>query len=424
MYKVVSLFTGAGGLDLGFEAAGFETVAAVEFDADAVRSLRHNRGWPVLERDIHEVSSQELLDIANAKPGDIDVLIGGPPCQPFSKSGYWAQGDAKRLADPRATTLEAYLRVLLDIKPKVFLIENVAGLAYKNKDEGLTLLKNTIASINRESGLNYSFSMALLNAADYGIPQERERVFIIGQREGIEFQFPNPTHARRARGGGHLQEDEHRITQLEFSLLRPAATAWDAIGDLEDDDDPALRLKGKWAALLPSIPEGCNYLYHTDRGEGLPLFGWRRRYWNFLLKLSKRYPSWTLTAQPGPAIGPFHWKNRLLSSQELCRLQTFPDNYKVLGSQRVVQRQLGNAVPSALAELLARSMRRQLLGESSFADLTPTLIPSPKLAPPQEPLYPVPKEFLAFVDEHTPHPGTGKGFGAQRRHVEMEDAAR
>jgi DNA (cytosine-5)-methyltransferase 1 len=415
MYKVVSLFTGAGGLDLGFEAAGFETVAAVEFDSDAVRSLRHNRDWPVLERDIHEVSSQELLDIANVKSGDIDVLIGGPPCQPFSKSGYWAQGDAKRLADPRATTLEAYLRVLLDIKPKVFLIENVAGLAYKNKDEGLELLRTTISSINKEGGLSYSFSMALLNAADYGIPQERERVFIIGQRDGVEFQFPSPTHARRARGGGHAQEQIQFTTQMELSLLRPAATAWDAIGDFEQDDDPSLCLKGKWAGLLPSIPEGCNYLYHTDRGEGLPLFGWRRRYWNFLLKLSKQYPSWTLTAQPGPAIGPFHWKNRLLSSRELCRLQTFPDDYTVLGSQRIVQRQLGNAVPSALAELLARAIRRQLLGESQFSELTPTLIPTHKTPPPPEAISEVPKEFLVFVDDHTPHPGTGKGFGAQRR---------
>lgn len=417
MYKVVSLFSGAGGLDLGFEAAGFETAAAVEFDPDAVRSLRHNRGWPVLDRDIHAISSQEILDASNAREGDIDVLIGGPPCQPFSKSGYWAQGDAKRLADPRATTLEAYLRVLLDIKPKVFLIENVAGLAYKNKDEGLHLLKETIASINRATGLRYSFSMALLNAADYGIPQERERVFIIGQRDGIEFQFPAPTHARRSRGGGHLQEEDDApsAAQLELSLLKPAATAWDAIGDLQDDDDPALRLKGKWAGLLPSIPEGCNYLYHTDRGQGLPLFGWRRRYWNFLLKLSKRYPSWTLTAQPGPAIGPFHWKNRLLSARELCRLQTFPDDFHVLGSQRVVQRQLGNAVPSALAELLARAIRRQLLGEPSFADLTPTLIPTSKPTPPQEPLAPVPKTFLALIDDHAPHPGTGKGFGAQRR---------
>src|SRR5262249_20870024 len=127
--------------------------------------------------------------------------------------------------------------------------------------------------------------------------------------------------------------------------------------DLSDD----LEVRGKWAELLPSIPEGQNYLWHTSRGEGLPLFGWRRRYWNFLLKLAKDRPSWTIQAQPGPAVGPFHWKNRRLSTRELCRLQTFPDNVSIIGDRGSIQRQVGNAVPSLLAEVLARAIRYQLL---------------------------------------------------------------
>ena len=111
-----------------------------------------------------------------------------------------------------------------------------------------------------------------------------------------------------------------------------------------------LSLTGRWAELLPSIPEGRNYLHHTERGDGVRLFGWRRRYWSFLLKLSKRLPSWTITAQPGPAIGPFHWKSRRLSPLELCRLQTFPAGYEIDGDLRTIQLQLGNAVPSALAK--------------------------------------------------------------------------
>src|SRR4051812_37124655 len=119
----VSLFTGAGGLDLGFEAAGFETRVAVEVDADAIKTVRENRPeWGLIASDIHSdaATSDQILKAGSLKEGEADVLIGGPPCQPFSKSGYWATGDAKRLADPRAGTLGAYLRVLEDTKPKAF----------------------------------------------------------------------------------------------------------------------------------------------------------------------------------------------------------------------------------------------------------------------------------------------------------------
>src|SRR5206468_6143085 len=126
-------------------------------------------------------------------------------------------------------------------------------------------------------------------------------------------------------------------------------TAWDAIGDFsQDSNDPDLAISGKWADLLPTIPEGKNYLWHTPRGGGEPLFGWRTRYWNFLLKLAKDQPSWTIQAQPGPAVGPFHWKSRRLSTRELCRLQTFPDDVVIVGDRMSLHRQVGNAVPSLL----------------------------------------------------------------------------
>ena len=118
-----SLYTGIGGLDFDFEAAGFHTAVAVELDPAACRTIRQNRlGWNVIERDIHDVSSAEILDTAGLQVGKTDVLIGGPPCQPFSKSSYWVNGDAVRLDDPRADTLTAYLRVLRDTRPKAFLL--------------------------------------------------------------------------------------------------------------------------------------------------------------------------------------------------------------------------------------------------------------------------------------------------------------
>lgn len=406
---VISLYTGAGGLDLGFEAAGFETRIAVEMDNDCVATLRANRSWPVIHRSIHDLSSTELLETAGLEPGEADVLIGGPPCQPFSKCGYWATGDARRLEDPRASTVEAYLRVLRDTKPRAYLMENVAGLAFRGKDEGIELIHQIMASINREQGTSYGVELLVLNAADFGVPQTRERAFLIGARDGSRFGQMAATH-RPADAGT-------QVGQLALGLDLPRyRNAWDAIGDLEDNDDPELCLRGKWADLLPSIPEGSNYLYHTDRGAGLPLFGWRRRFWNFLLKLAKDQPSWTLTAQPGPATGPFHWKNRRLSARELCRLQTIPDDYSVLGALAAVQRQLGNAVPSALAEVIALRMRHQLLGEAVIVDNGVSLIPPVRGAPPPpEPTQPVTDKFVHLAGKHEPHPGTGKGHRASMR---------
>ena len=403
--KIISLFTGAGGLDLGLEAAGFDTSVAVEMDADAVRTLRHNREWPVLDRDIHSISTQELLETAGLREGDADLLVGGPPCQPFSKSGYWARGDSRRLDDPRASTLEAYLRVLRDAKPKAFLLENVSGLAYRSKSEGLDLLRETVESINREHKTQYTFEWAILNAADYGVPQERERIFIVGHREGRSFEFPKPTHFKLEADG----------SQRALDVFGPAyTTSWDALGDLDEPDDQELRMTGKWADLLPSIPEGENYLYHTDRGKGLPLFGWRRRYWSFLLKLSKRLPSWTITAQPGSAIGPFHWSNRRLSMRELARLQTFPDDFVVVGPRNAYYRQIGNAVPSLVAEVLGREIRAQMLGcavDSPLGLLPPVRQP----IPPPGPVERVHRKYLGLAGDHSPHPGTGKGHAAMAR---------
>ena len=401
---VISLFSGAGGLDYGFEAAGFETRVALEIDADCCATLRRNRRWQVIERSIFDVPSKELLWTADLKRGEADVLIGGPPCQPFSKSGYWASGDTKRLQDPRADTLSAYLQVLEDTLPKTFLLENVYGIAYSGKNEGCELLLRRIAGINKRQGVRYAPSFKVLKAANHGVPQLRERFFLIASRDGATFDFPRQTH---------WPADE-----LEGLLVSPGPsyrTAWDALGDVRPEPHEDLRVRGKWADLLPSIPEGHNYLWHTDRGGGLPLFGWRRRFWTFLLKLAKNQPSWTLQAQPGPAVGPFHWENRRLSMRELCRLQTFPDDVVITGRHAAVHRQLGNAVPSLLAEVLARAIRHRLLREQHP-------LAGFKLMPPGRPGIPSPcptasvaRKYRALEGKHSPHPGTGRGFGAVSR---------
>jgi DNA (cytosine-5)-methyltransferase 1 len=407
--KLISLFSGAGGLDYGFEAAGFETGVAVEFDLNCCETLGHNRRWPVIHKSIFDVSTQEMLDAAGLKKGEPALLIGGPPCQPFSKSGYWKAGDSKRLADPRAETLAAYLRVLEESQPEAFLLENVGGLAFSDKDEGLQFLLDQIQKINRRRGTSYRPTFQLLNAADYGVPQLRQRFFLIGARDGSSFTFPVATHAPP----GDVE------SSLPGAKLSPYRTAWDAIGDLPPEGDGTdLSMRGKWAGLLPSIPEGENYLFHTDRGDGLPLFGWRRRYWNFLLKLAKNRPSWTVQAQPGPSVGPFHWKNRRLSIRELCRIQTFPDSIEITGDRTTAQRQIGNAVPALMAEVLGRAIASQMFAPLPHSK-TPTLLPPVRDRRPQpERRGTVPRSFLALSGDHTAHPGTGLGYSASTRRTE------
>lgn len=401
--KVISLFTGAGGLDYGFEKAGFRTVVAVERDHGCCETLRGNRRFRVIESDIHDVSSADILAAGKLRAGSVDVLIGGPPCQPFSKSGFWARGDTLRLDDPRAQTLRAYLRVLEQTQPRVFLLENVEGLSYSGKSDGVDLLLREIDAINHRTGSAYQPSVRVLCAADYGVPQQRNRFFMVASRDGGDFRFPAPTHASPPAG----TEGERALDALE-----PYRTAWDALGDESPPPEEDLGLKGKWAALLPSIPEGHNYLWHTDRGGGIPLFGWRRRYWSFLLKLAKGRISWTLQAQPGPAIGPFHWSNRRLGTREMCRLQTFPEDVTIMGSRNSIQRQLGNAVPSLLAEVLAREIRVQLLGDGR-PRRPPRLMPPRRTpVPPPEPVADVPEQFMHLVGAHRAHPGTGKGYRA------------
>lgn len=405
MPKVISLYSGAGGLDYGLEAAGFSFGAGVEMEKDCVATLHASRpGWPVLDRSIFDVTTQELLELADSKKSAVDLVAGGPPCQPFSKAGYWARGDARRLSDPRSDTLGAYLRVVREALPKVILLENVEGLKYAGKDEGLRLLLAELEDINAAEGTSYVPSVAVLNAADFGVPQVRGRVFVVAHREGRSFTFPKRTHFPASPEEDLLNDD-----------AEPYYTAWDALGDVTISEDDDLAVRGKWAALLPSIPEGCNYLYHTDRGDGMPLFGWRRRYWTFLLKLAKNRPSWTIQAQPGPAIGPFHWSNRRLSVRELCRLQTFPDNVNIVGSRASAQKQLGNAVPSLLAEVMGRAIKAQLLDEP-LVEACPTLLPMRRTpAPPPESVAAVPERFHPLVGNHAPHPGTGLGNAALSR---------
>lgn len=354
----ISLFSGVGGLDLGVKRAGFNIRVALESEEDATASLRANhfprRPEAVIERSILDVSTAEILERGDLKPGEPALVFGGPPCTPFSKSGYWLEYKRHGL-DPDASLLDEFARVVREAQPRAALLENVHGLAYTNHN-----VRPFARLIDQLVAAGYSVETRVLNAADYGIPQLRKRLFLYATRDLSPPDFPVPTHSGWTETSRRFDEN-----------LSPYVTSSEAISDLEHRDDlfePEEVVGGKYSHLLPLIPVGENYLHFTEkRGHPNPLFGWRTRYWTFLLKLDPNRPSTTIQSQPGPYVGPFHWNNRRLRTLEIKRLQTFPDSYAVNGSRRSVQIQLGNAVPPLLGQVVARQLAYALLGRSVAA---------------------------------------------------------
>ncbi len=391
--SLLSAFSGVGGLDLGLEAAGFNHVGCIELDEAARRSLKSNRSqWQLLD-------DGDVLDVAETlRPSDVgmrrrslDLLAGAPPCQPFSKAAQWSHTSRIGLKDERANCLRGFLALAETLLPRAIMIENVSGFVHGNI-AALPFIRRALGRINSRNGTHYRVETRIVDAAHFGVPQRRRRAIVVALRNGDAFTWPNPTHENRP------------------------ALAWDAIGKLKIDNPPGAM--GKWNALLPSIPEGQNYLWHTSRGGGMPLFGYRTRYWSFLLKLAKDLPSWTLQAQPGPSTGPFHWDNRPLAIEELLRLQSLPADWVVEGSYRDQVRQVGNATPALLAEVLGRSVCYALGLQSPTGDLKLTIPRSPKVPKAATPRK-VPDHYRKLVGDHPDHPGEGKGPKARLRATDL-----
>ena len=372
--RAISLFTGAGGLDLGCEAAGFRTVAAVELDATARRTLLANRERylphlrpEALLEDVVALDARDLLERARVGAGDEVALVhGGPPCTPFSKSGYWL--DYKRAgADPKASLLDSFVEVVAAVRPQTFLMENVYGLAYRNHNRAVLE-----RFLERCHSAGYVVDHKVLLTADFGAPQLRQRLVCVGMRANLldcdpghwRFPWPTETHA-----------GPHETRKGWDRELPPHCTAGQALADLspsQNPPEPEEVVDGTYAEALRDVPPGDNYLFLTEkRGHPAPRFRWRSRYWSFLLKLHPDRPSPTVQGQPGPWVGPFHWDNRRLRAAELKRLMTFPDDFEILGSRREQQLQLGNAVPPLLGEVVARQLASELarLGAGDRASL-------------------------------------------------------
>jgi DNA (cytosine-5)-methyltransferase 1 len=244
------------------------------------------------------------------------------------------------------------------------------------------MITEALTEVNGREGTQYELRHAVLDAVHYGVPQRRSRAILVAVRDGTQLRWPEATHATRP------------------------TRAWDALADISEKEKP--QAMGQWTVLLPSIPEGSNYLWHTSRGGGTRLFGYRTRYWSFLLKLAKAEPGWTISAHPGPATGPFHWENRPLSLREMLRLQTFPRSWRVSGDYRAQVRQIGNATPPLLAEVIGRSIGEQMFG-LSYDERPRYWIARKRSVPDPAPVAGVPREFLKHVGNHPAHPGAGRG---------------
>lgn len=332
-------------MDLGAAAAGFDVCAAVEINRDAAATMEKNfpgMASEVIQRDILEVPTREILRAAGLKGRERpELLLGGPPCTPFSKSGFWLEW--KRLGlDQDASLLQAYTRVLAEARPRYFVLENVYALTYNNKASRPAF--NRLLKEIDEAG--YHCRAKVLNAADFGVPQLRPRLFVIGVPKGCPLpEHPEPTH------GGTWER------QSTGNISRPHVTTGEALAGLVTEPEPEEVHRGQYSYLLPGVPPGDNYLFFTaKRGHPEPKFGWRSRYWSFLLKLDAGRPAPTIQAHPGPNVGPFHWENRRLRAGEVKRLFTFPDSFSLVGSRSSIQAQLGNSVPPLLAEAAIRAV--------------------------------------------------------------------
>jgi len=334
-----------GGMDLGFQKAGMEIVLETDNDPHCLETLRANGiSKTVLDADLFDIDGTSLLHESGLGRGDADVVFGGPSCQPFSRSN---EGRRKGINDPRGRLVFEFSRIVRELQPTAFVMENVRGLVSSNGGRDLKLLERRFRRVG------YRVSSFVLNAADYGVPQNRYRLFIVGLKGSVTPAPPEPTHAPK---------DSPR------KGLKAHVTAEDAIGKLDDgvNRKGVETIGGIYGHLIDRIPPGMNYLFYTERYSPMkPLFRWRSKFWTFLLKMNPTRPSHTIQATPGPYVGPFHWRNRRLTLEEIKRLQGIPASWKVSGKSMpeytsAAWRQVGNAVPPQLAAAVAAKIKEYL----------------------------------------------------------------
>ena len=320
MVTVISTFAGGGGSSLGYKWAGFTELLAIDFDKNSCDTLKANFDFPVWQRDIKEVTVNEILDFLKLKVGELDVLDGSPPCQGFSTAGK------RNLNDERNDLFKDYVRLIEGLQPKVFVMENVSGMikgGYKGKfNEILKTLKDT----------GYNVKVKLMNAMWYEVPQSRERLFFIGVRKDIgEPSFPEP--------------------------LKTFITVKEALRDIRNETfcatDYSTKRRGEYLLkdLISKIKQGESAQDHLKSG-GFSM-----------IRLNENKCSPTVTKTfPGSNVSLIHpTENRNITIEEAKRLCGFPDNHKLNGTFREQWSRLGNAVMPKMMYHIAKNIKEKIL---------------------------------------------------------------
>jgi DNA (cytosine-5)-methyltransferase 1 len=368
----ISLFTGAFGLDLGIEQAGFHTVSVVEIDPDATKTIVINRPHLVesaIPRDIQQVSPQTLLseggrvlNLGRAlQKGEVDLVTGGPPCQPFSTAGK-----RQSIGDPRGSLFMDFIRIVKEVQPRFFIMENVRGLLSAplehrpHAQRGVDFLplkpdEMQGAALNvvlaEMKNIGYSVVYNLLEAADYGVPQNRQRVVFIGSRDNEPLSFPLPTYYK----------DDNKLPKWN--------TLHEALCGLVDSKPEFVPYSPNRLKYLELLKAGQNWRHLPEHLKQEAMGGAYNSGGGkvgFYRRLSWNKPSPTVTTSPHQkATDMCHPEElRPLSVRECARIQTFPDDWFFYGSCASKYRQIGNAVPVRLAEAIGEHIYQIAKGKS------------------------------------------------------------
>lgn len=358
------------GLDLGLEQAGFEVCVAVECDKDAANTIRANRpNLPVINKKIEDISTEEILKLAGLKQGEVCLVVGGPSCQAFSTAG---SRHSFSDANERGTLFRHFLRVVREVEPKFFVMENVKGiLSAAIKHRPLKERGPNFPPLSWEEQLGSAFTVIaqelsilggrvtfdLLNSADYGVPQKRERVIFIGSLGGTKVSMPVPTHSK------HPSD----IT-APWLNLRSALSGISAPHEYYDCNQSVKN-------FLAMIPSGGNWrnlpLELQEEAVGAGVYrSWGGRT-GFLRRLSWDAPSPALTTSPLSKATFFGHPEELrpLSIQEFARIQQFPDDWLFIGSKSSRYRQIGNAVPVGLGKAIGEAVKKSITNDIQVAKL-------------------------------------------------------
>lgn len=342
--NVIDLFSGAGGLSYGFESAGFNVLLGIDNDAKALETFELNhKGSKSICGDITKITYDgDIKPLIGNK--EIDVIIGGPPCQGMSLSG------PRKFDDPRNKLYLSYIRLVGEIKPKAFVIENVPGLVGLFGGQ----IKDSI--IEKFTTMGYDIQYKILCAADYGVPQNRKRVVFVGMKKG-EFQYPTP-HEEKVTCKMALDDLPSLEDELGEDDVPYATEPSNAYQELMRANSSSVRNhvaaahSDKVKTIISLVPDGGNY-------KDLPEEYINSR--NF-------HVAWTRFAsnKPAPTIDTghrhhFHYKyNRVPTVRECARLQSFPDDFIFLGNKTQQFRQVGNAVPPLMAQAIAETLKKEL----------------------------------------------------------------